>query len=444
VERRRIREDPQEYQELPYIGLEHIREQQFGLHGKSRSEEYQSTSVHFFPGDILYGRLRPYLNKVHLTDFEGLGSGEIIVLNPMGEIYSRYLAHLLNSQEFVRYANHRSTGDRPRVNYNKIKEFEVPIPPLAEQKSIVNKIEKLFSKLDSGVSELKNAESRLEQYRRAVLKAGISGSLSESCKTMEQDSSTIYQIEDTELFTGSEILETNNNYPDDWRITTLDQISDVETGATPLRGNDEYWGGDIPWIKSGAVNQAKIEFAEEFITKKALDETSVTIFPPETLIVAMYTGTRGKHSILKIEATTNQACAGIIIPDENSHLRSWVDIYLSHFYNDLQMMGAGSVQLNLNLGIIRSLEVPIPPKKEIEYICDIVERQLSIIEDTNHKISKNLEFIKILRQSILKRAFEGTLVPQYSTGQPPTPENGDTKPDVGAQASHSEVSDDVE
>jgi type I restriction enzyme S subunit len=302
----------------------------------------------------------------------------------------------------------------PSLSRDDIYDNVIAIPSRSEQERIVAKIEELISKLDSGVAELQNAKHRLEQYRRAVLKDAIAGKLSERWRAGGRSQSDTITDRSKGLFDGIELLEADSEYPETWDLTTLDQVSDVETGATPLRSNSEFWEGEIPWVKSGAVTEGEIQSADEFITEKALDETTVTLFPPETLVVAMYGqgSTRGKIATLKIRATTNQACAGIIIPDELSFLRPWVKITFKDHYHELRRKAAGGVQPNLNLGILRSMEIPLPPENEIKYICDIVERQRSIIKETDQSITENIKRAKRLRQSILKHAFEGKLVPQ--------------------------------
>jgi type I restriction enzyme S subunit len=409
---------------------------------KNFSGEYDDNYV-VHPGDLVVGMDGDFICELW-NGPEALLNQRVCKISPDESIYNkRFLSYVLQPYLDAIHARTSATTVK-HLSSTDIKEIPLPAPQLNEQKRIVAKIEELFSKLDSGVSQLNEAQMRLEQYRRAVLKAGISGSLSVNWRKMEHGHSNIYEKEDTELITESYKSQTDHNYPDDWRVIKINQICDVESGATPLRGNDDYWGGDIPWVKSGAVNKNKIQYAEEFITQQALDETSVVLFPPGTIIVAMYGATRGKHSILEIEATTNQACAGIIIPEIFSFLKSWIDIYLSIYYQELKRQGAGGAQLNLNLGIIRSTEIPVPPKKEIEYICNIIERQLSIIESTEENVMKSLEINTIIRQSILKHAFEGTLVPREPTEKPMAPNGGDTSAELGAQLTQSEAFRDAE
>lgn len=403
------------------------------------------------PNSVLLSKINPRINRVWIVkkkeQHRQVGSTEWIVFEQGSVIEQSYLKYFLQNPNFRNYLQKHVSGvggSLMRVSLDSIEKYSVPIPPQIEQKRIVAKIEELISKLDSAVDELEDTGKRLGQYQRSVLKAAISGRISERWREVEQREHSNFNQENSNQYQDIKNAETKDNYPETWRVTTLDQISDVETGATPLRGNNEYWGGDIPWVKSGAVNKTKIREAEEFITQKALDDTSVQIFPPGTLVVAMYGATRGKHSILEIEATTNQACAGVILSKEFSFLRSWIDIYLSHNYETLKSKGAGGAQINLNLGIIRSIEIPLPPEKEIEHICDIVERRMSIIHETGRTVSKCLNHAKRLRQSILKHAFEGNLVPQEPTEKTSAPEGKDTNYKTGSQATFPEVTSDVE
>ncbi|MGC4053644.1 MAG: restriction endonuclease subunit S [Paludibaculum sp.] len=129
----RARVSPSEHPELPFIGMEHIEAHSMRLLQTVPAGTMKSNAVHFFSGDVLYGRLRPYLNKVYLATFEGLCSAEFIVLPPSAAMDSRYLAFLLNSTAFVHFATHLHEGDRPRVDFEQLASYSVPVPPLPEQ-----------------------------------------------------------------------------------------------------------------------------------------------------------------------------------------------------------------------------------------------------------------------------------------------------------------------
>lgn len=173
--------------------------------------------------------------------------------------------------------------------------------------------------------------------------------------------------------------------PKSWAYCRLNEIGSWGSGATPKRGNPDYYGGPYPWFKSGELKDDFIDSSEERITLKALEETSVRLNKPGDVLIAMYGATIGKASILKVEATTNQAvCAcspwqGIA----NKYLLLLLKAYRSRFI----AMGAGGAQPNISREKIISTVIGLPPEKEqvrivqkvdeLMALCDRLEQQTS-------------------------------------------------------------------
>ena len=178
VKPRRAKVSPQEYPRLPFIGLEHVEAHTTRLLGSVPATAMRSTANHFQTGDVLYSRLRPYLNKVWRADREGLCSSEFIVLPPNDRVDSGFLCYRLNAHDFVSFANHLNTGDRPRVDFEQISTFQTWMPKtISEQRQIVAEIEKQFTRLEAGVAALRRVQANLKRYRAAVLKAACEGRL---------------------------------------------------------------------------------------------------------------------------------------------------------------------------------------------------------------------------------------------------------------------------
>lgn len=137
----------------------------------------RSSAARFDPGDVLYGRLRPYLNKVVRPDFEGLCSAEFIVFPDTPTLRSRFLQYRLNAADFVHFASHLNAGDRPRVDFEQLGDFELDVPPPAIQDAIASRLDELFTDLDAGVAALQRAKAKLKRYRASVLKAAVEGRL---------------------------------------------------------------------------------------------------------------------------------------------------------------------------------------------------------------------------------------------------------------------------
>jgi type I restriction enzyme S subunit len=139
------------------------------------ADGFTSSAFHFFPGDVLYGRLRPYLNKVHCAAFEGLCSAEFIVLPKSAAIDSQFLAHYLRTSEFVAFANSLNQGDRPRVSFDQLSDYPVPLPPYSEQQRIAAKLELLLATVSACQKRLAGIQQILARFRQAVLAAACSG-----------------------------------------------------------------------------------------------------------------------------------------------------------------------------------------------------------------------------------------------------------------------------
>ena len=272
-------------------------------------------------------------------------------------------------------------GAQPNISSKKIEEMEIVLPPLSIQAQIVEKLEALLSELDKGKAQLLTAQAQLKTYRQAVLKYAFEGK-----------------------FTGG---------VDGWEWVKIAQISEVNTGVTPLRSNKSFWeNGHIAWVTSGALNNEYVSEAKEFITETALKSNSLKLYPKNTLLVALYGEgkTRGKCSELLIQSTTNQAIAGIVLKEEFRGSRKFLKLFLLKKYDDLRKLASGGVQPNLNLSLIKNTEVPFPPLSTQAQIVQEIESRLSVCDKLEETLKTSLAQCETLRQSILKRAFEGKLV----------------------------------
>ena len=174
---RGLRIKPSEMPDAPFIGLEHVEAHTMRLIATAKSKDLKSSASYFSRGDVIYGRLRPYLNKVHAPDFTGLASGEFIVFPIHQHLNNAYLKYFLNHWEFVSFVTRLNTGDRPRVDFSQFADYPFPFPPLAEQRRIVAEIETQFTRLDASVAALRRVQANLKRYRASVLKAACEGSL---------------------------------------------------------------------------------------------------------------------------------------------------------------------------------------------------------------------------------------------------------------------------
>ncbi|HRY36274.1 MAG TPA: restriction endonuclease subunit S [Candidatus Magasanikbacteria bacterium] len=169
---------PYKKSNLPYVGLEDIESNSGKFLGSLDSKKVKSNTFHFTPEHVLYGRLRPYLNKVLLPDFEGHCSTEIFPIKPSKDLYRGFLFFWLISKKIVKKINATWTGARmPRANMNEVLDFIIPIPSISEQKSIVAKLDALSEQTKKLEEIYKQKLADLEELKKSVLKKAFSGEL---------------------------------------------------------------------------------------------------------------------------------------------------------------------------------------------------------------------------------------------------------------------------
>lgn len=336
-------------------------------------------------------------------------------------LFINYVRGAKQVRDYLKAVNHGATRDG--INTEQLLGLPVAVPPLSEQREIVAEIDKQFSRLDEAVANLQRVKANLKRYKAAVLKAAVEGRLVET-------EASIARREGRDYETGEQLLQrilgdrrkqwsgrgkykppqapvdTDADLPEGWVWASIDQLAEVGTGATPSRSNPSFWtGGDIPWVSSSVVNADQVSEATEFVTEQALAETNLTVYPPGTLLLAMYGEgkTRGKCAELRLHAATNQALAAL---QANADVRPYLRHFLEHNYEEMRKVASGGVQPNLNLSLVRSVCVPLPPAAEQVRISAEVDRQLTILRGVEVEVDVNLQRAHALRQSVLAKSFQ--------------------------------------
>ena len=164
----------------------------------------------------------------------------------------------------------------------------------------------------------------------------------------------------------------------EWREVELKELGDIGAGGTPSRTKPEYWGGTIPWLKISNLKEFYVTKYDETITENGLKNSSAKIFKKGTILISIF-ASLGDVAILDIDATTNQAIAGIYNLKENIS-REYLALYLKSLKEYFQKIGRGVAQSNLNLSILRSTKIKIPfsngtpDLKEQERIVSLLEK----------------------------------------------------------------------
>jgi len=198
-----------------------------------------------------------------------------------------------------------------------------------------------------------------------------------------------------------------NELPEGWVWKKLGEVCETTSGGTPNRKDPSFYGGNIPWVKSGELDKGLITDTEEKITEAAIKNSSAKVFPKGTLLIALYGATIGKLAFLGIDAATNQAICGIF---ENKKIDSKY-LYQFLFFSKagLVKQGIGGAQPNISQGILKNLDIPLPPLPVQHAIVTKIEEIFSELDHGVEQLKTARQQLKVYRQAVLKWAFEGRL-----------------------------------
>ena len=296
------------------------------------------------------------------------------------------------------------------ITGNQLKTFEVPLPPLPEQRRIVAKIEELFTKLDAGINELYNAQSQLKRYRQSVLKAAFEGKLTESWRAEHQD-----EIQPASPIAG--------DLPDGWVYTTLEEISELNPRIDKQSIDDDLEVTFLP-MKSVEALSGKIDLSE---TKRfsALKGKSYTPFHDGDILFAKVTPCMENGKIAIAHDLKNGIGFGStefhVIRLSEEHSKQFFFFYFlqQSFRQEAKRAMTGAVGLlRVPTDYMRRVPIPLPPLPEQRAIVSEVESRLSVADAVEKTVTAELKRAEQLRQSILKKAFSGKLVPQDPNDEP--------------------------
>ena len=204
--------------------------------------------------------------------------------------------------------------------------------------------------------------------------------------------------------------------PCNWCWTTLGEIGTWQAGATPSRAQKDYYGGNIPWLKTGDLTDGYIYEIPETITNKALEETSVKLNPTGSVLIAMYGATIGKIGILTFPATTNQACCACV--DYKAITQKYLFYFLLSHKEEFIRLGGGGAQPNISKEKIVETFIPIPPIAEQGRLVNEIEKLFSLVGMLDSNTDKLRRYIALEKENILHLAITGKLLPQEPADEP--------------------------
>ena len=324
-------------------------------------------------------------------DFANYSFGAFMSKIRVIQANSYFVDYFLNSLFFREQLRDANTTTINQITQSMINNFVIPFPPLSEQSRIAAKIAQLFALL-------RKVESSTQQYAKLqtllkskVLDLAMRGKLVEQDPHNEPASVLLEKIkaEKEQLVKEGKIKKSKPlppitdeekpfDIPDSWEWVRLGDIGAWAAGATPSRKHSEYYGGDIPWLKTGDLNDGIVEETSEKITELGVKNSSVKINKPGNILIAMYGATIGKLGIVgKKELVTNQACCGCT-PYKGIY-NQYLFYYLLSSRKRLINLGSGGAQPNISKQKIEKFAFPLPPQSEQSRVTAKIEQLLPFL-----------------------------------------------------------------
>ena len=379
------------------IEMEDIEKDTYRLLEKHRKREPKSSKNSFFAGDILYGKLRPYLKKAVVADEDGFCSTEIIPFSGFGKVDSQYLLFCMTSPFMLSNVNQLTYGmDMPRLGTNDARNLLIPLPPLTEQQQIVAKLNHLLTEID----ELKAQEQALlatqnafpKKLRAALLQAAVQGELNERTNENARDLLAAIQAEKAALQKAGKLkkdkplaaineAEIPFAIPENWVWVRLGEIGQIVGGGTPKTAHSEYWdNGDIPWITPADMRNLTSKYIERGtrnITKTGLNSSSAQLLPKNSILFSSRAPI-GYVAIAQNEMATNQGFKSVT--PFKTEMSEYLYFVLLTLKPEIEKLGTGTTFKEVSGTTVGNVVIPLPPLTEQQQIVAKLEALLAEID----------------------------------------------------------------
>ena len=375
-----------------YIGLENM-EKDSGIISFGSVEGVKSTKNIFSEGQILYGKLRPYLNKHGIAEFDGVCSTDILVFDTKDTTFNKFINYYFDQQHFIEYAISNSKGiNLPRVSESIVLNAKCPLPPLPEQQRIVARIESLFSKLDEAKDKAQAVVDGFEDRKAAILHKAFTGELTAGWRTKN---SVAYS---------------------DWKTNVLEEHFDI-VGGIQKKPSRTPKNNPVPYITVANVYRDRIDLSDLRYFEVFEGELEKLQLKYADILIVEGNGSGneiGRCAMWRDELPIciHQNHIIRIRRKDDSVLPEYVLYYLnSSSGKDIMKERAKTTAglYNLSTGKIKTIPVPLAPINEQREIVCILDKMIEIEQQAKDTAEQVISQIDTMKKSILARAFRGEL-----------------------------------
>ena len=375
---------------IPYIGLENI-ESQTGKFVETGIQVDKSENIVVEIGDVLFGKLRPYLRKYWRATFTSTASSEFLVFQS-SELDMNFLYYAIQSDSFIEEVNTSTYGSKmPRASWEYIKNMRIAFPTsLVEQQKIADFLDKKTAQLDKVKTILEEQIQKLKDYRASLIYETVTKGLDKNVPMKDSGINWIGQV------------------PQGWGVGKVKYFSQISAGATPDRNNSLFWNGNINWMSSGEVNQGIVKYTSETITDLALKRISTKLLPNGTVMLALngQGKTKGTAAVLAIESASNQSLASFIVDNKILNNMYLYYFFVANYYNIRGLKGEDRDGLNLQL--VSNIVIPLFEIEKQQKIVDFLDKKTVQIDKLIQIKNEQIKNINKQRQ---------TLIYDYVTGK---------------------------
>lgn len=332
-------------------------------------------------GSVLIAMYGATIGKLGILTFPATTNQACCACIEYFAITQHYLFYFLLSHRDIFIAK-GGGGAQPNISKEIIVNTAIPLPPLAEQERIVTEIERWLTLIDQIEQDKTDLQIVIKQAKSKILDLAIHGKLVPQNPNDEPASKLLKHINPK-----AEITCDNGHsrkLPKGWIWTILGSVGIWQAGGTPSRSNKSYFGGNIPWLKTGDLNDGYISEIPESITEEAVANSSAKINPIGSVLIAMYGATIGKLGILTFPASTNQACCACI--KYFAITQSYLFYFLLSHRAAFIAKGGGGAQPNISKEIIVNTVIPLPPLAEQQRIVAKIEELFSVLDNIQNAL----------------------------------------------------------
>ena len=345
-------------------------------------------------GHFAINKMKAWQGSYGVSSYRGIVSPAYYTCRLNFE-YKAYFNLAIRSDAYVPFFTQYSKGIRVgQWDLSPIGLKEIPffLPPLSEQRAIVAYIERKERQIDTYIARQAEQIERLKELRKTIISHAVTRGIHPYTRFRPTGIPWIPEV------------------PEHWEVRKSTRIFPrIGSGTTPKTGVQGYYTEDngIYWLQTGDLNDGLIEDTAKKITRRALDESNLNIYPIDSVVIAMYGATIGKVGLLNIESATNQACC-VLSPSPHYISKYAISVFMS-VKTELIRQALGGGQPNISQETIRRIRLPLPPLSEQRAIVAYIEKKTAVIDRKINACREQTELMKAYKQRLISDAVTGRI-----------------------------------